>query len=498
MTLLLGIDVGTSSVKSALVDANTGALIAVAGQEYPLYQPQPGYAEQNPDDWWQAAIATVRQVTTEAGRNDVAAIGYSGHMHGTILLDSAHQPLHPAIIWADQRSGESTQHLIDAASEEHLLTTTGTLPAAGFMGATLVWLRDNQPELLEKTESVILPKDYLRLCMTGEVATEVTDAAGTGLLNIHTGEWAQTVIDPAQLPMSIFPKVLESYSVAGELTAQAAEALGLSAGIPVVAGAADQPAQAIGNGIIGQGIASITIGSGGQIFVPMDPIRTDKRVHVFNHATPGWYALGATLSAGLSLRWLRDLLQIDYETQSALAQETSAGAEGLVFLPHLNGERTPHMDPCGRGSFIGLSSRHGRGHMVRAVMEGVSFTLRQALEICEALTGEADILVGSGGGIESAVWRQIMTDIIGRPLRKSLQTEQSALGAAMLGGVGIKHFATDGSPMDNFSRLREIVLQYDDPSEPQAETQTLYNERYEQFKTLYPLLRADINRLADC
>lgn len=498
MTLFLGIDVGTSSVRAALVDGNTGKLLAIAGQEYPLHQPQPGYAEQDPDDWWQATIATVQQAVAQAGRNDVAAISYSGHMHGTVLLNAAHQPLHPAIIWADQRSGKSTQLLIDAASEEHLLTTTGTLPAAGFMGATLVWLRDHQPKLLDKTEKVILTKDYVRLCMTGEIATEVTDAAGTGLLNIHTGDWAQTVIKPAQLPLSIFPKVLESYDLAGELTAQAAEALGLKAGIPVVAGAADQPAQAIGNGIFGHGIASITIGSGGQIFVPMDPIRTDSRVHVFNHAAPGWYALGATLSAGLSLRWLRDLFQIDYEAQSALAQQAPAGADGLVFLPHLNGERTPHMDPCGRGSFIGLSSRHGREHMIRAVMEGVSFTLRQALEICESLTGQADVLVASGGGVESTVWRQIVTDIIGRPLRKSLQTEQSALGAAMLAGVGIKHYATDGSPMDNFMRLRDMVAHYDDPTPYNERDHKFYTQRYEHYKTLYPLLKADLNRLAGC
>lgn len=498
MTLLLGIDVGTSSVKAALVEADTGRLLAVAAEEYPLHQPQPGYAEQNPQDWWQATITTVRRAVAGAGRSDVSAVSFSGQMHGTVLLDAAHQPAHPAIIWADQRSGTSAHTLIQAVSEAHLLTTTGTLPAAGFMGATLLWLRDHHPDLLDRAASVVLPKDYVRLQMTGEIATEVTDAAGTGLLNIHTGQWAQTVLDGAQLPSALFPDVLEAYDEAGTLRAAAAAALGLPAGIPVVAGCADQPAQAIGNGIIGRGVASITIGSGGQIFVPMDPIRTDERVHVFNHAAPGWYALGAILSAGLSLRWLRDLFQIDYETQSALAQQAPPGAEGLIFLPHLNGERTPHMDPCGRGSFIGLSSRHGREHMIRAVMEGVGFALRQALEICESLTGEIATLIGSGGGMGSVVWRQIIADIIGHPLRQSLQTEQAALGAALLAGVGIRHFSPDGTVRDNFMRLREMAAQYDAPIPYSERDHAFYTERYDQYKTLYPRLRADIHRLAGC
>jgi len=510
MALLLGIDIGTSSVKSVLFDPENHQLLAVAGQEYPLHRPQPGYAEQNPEDWWQATIATIQQVMRETGRNDIVGIGYSGQMHGTLLLDTKQQALHPAIIWADQRSAPYCEPLLESVGHQDYVATTGTRPAAGFLGPTLLWLQEHQPHLLEKAAAFLLPKDYIRLRMTGNMATDVTDAAGTGLLAISQAkpyQWAQHIIEANALPRSIFPPLTDSFEVVGQLIREAADVLGLSAGIPVVAGSADQPAQAIGNGIIAAGRASITVGSGGQVFLPVQAqqgaLRTDSRLHVFNHAAGGWYALGAILAAGLCLRWLRDLLGMQnsenaYAIFSTEAAEIPIGSEGLVFLPYLYGERTPHMDSCARGAFIGLAAHHTRGHMARAVMEGVSFAIRQSLEICEAVGQKADTLIVSGGGMESVVWRQMMTNIIARPLRKSLAHEQAGIGAAMLAGVGLKRYAPGKDIAANFAVAQQQAAQYDAPIEPDAAQVAFYQVRYEQFIELYSRLHDDFHRLSDC
>lgn len=506
MTLLLGIDIGTSSVKAILYETDNAELLAVAGQEYPLHIPQPGYAEQDPDDWWQATQATVRQIVQQAGRQDVAAISFSGHMHGTVLLDSAKQVLHPAVIWADQRTTGILDALLATVGEDDYIATTGTRPAAGFYGATLLWFKQHQPDLLDNASHAILPKDYVRWCMTGEIGTDVSDAAGTGIFAVAEQAWATEIVAKAGLPEAILPPVLQSWEVAGQLTPEAAEALSLPAGIPVVAGCADQPAQALGNGIVASGVASVTVGSGGQVFVPLGSdmlTRMDGRVHVFNHAAPGYYALGAILSAGLSLRWLRDLLGLSdtADAYTILAEEATAistGAEGLLFLPYLNGERTPHFDGCARGGFIGLASHHTRAHMTRAVMEGVAFAMRQALEIAEALGEPAEMLIGSGGGVDSMIWRQILTDVIGRPLHKSLAQEQASVGAALLAGVGTHALAASDDVAQQFAAVHEIAGSYDTPTEPRPAQHTLYNERYTQFVELYSRLQADMHRLAGC
>lgn len=529
MPLLLGIDIGTSSAKAILFDPETSQTLAVAGQEYPIHKPAPDRAEQNPEDWWQATIATVRQVITQAGRNDVAGISFSGQMHGTVLLDRAGRPLHPAIIWADQRSAACAT-LTNTLGAERYAAVTGTLPAVGFQGATLVWLVQNEPALLAQTDQVILPKDYVRLRLTGEIATEVSDAAGTGVFNIIRQTWATEILAGVGLPETIFPRVLASTAVAGQLTPQAAAALGLAAGIPVIAGCADQPAQAIGNGLIAPGKASVTTGSGGQVFVPIQPIqdgrnsgelggtqgnseflqvptsssefpfskqsalRTDPRLHVFNHAAPQmWYVLGAILSAGLSLRWLRNVTGLTevgdaYASLSAEAASVSPGAEGLIFLPYLSGERTPHMDPLARGAFVGLSSYHSRGHLARAVMEGVAFALRQALEISLNLGGQVETIIAAGGGAESTVWRQIQADVFGLPLRQSLLTEQASLGAALLAGVGA------GIYFDLVEACRQVV-RYGPLTEPDPAHHTRYDELYARFAQLYPRLREDFHWL---
>lgn len=503
MTSLLGIDIGTSSAKAVLFDVETAAILASAGREYAVHRPAPDRAEQDPEDWWKASIEVVRRVIAEAGRSDIAAISFSGQMHGTLLLDRANKPLAPAIIWADQRTAETSRRLAQMIGAERYTAIAGTLPAAGFMGPTLLWLAENEPKLLRKAANVILPKDYVRLKMTGRVATDVSDAAATGLFDIALKTWSPEIVAGAGLPRQILPDVVESVAVTGQLEPAAAEALGLPAGIPIVAGCADQPAQAVGNGLIAPGKASVTVGSGGQVFTPVLPavngtrhvVATDPRLHVFNHAVPGtWYILGAILSAGLSLRWLRDLTGLNgredaYPMLSAEAAGVPAGAHGLIFLPYLTGERTPHMDPLARGAFIGLNSYHGRGHLARAVMEGVAFALRDALEISLSLGGQVDIVIASGGGMESDVWRQIMADVLGLPLQRSLLIEQASVGAALLGGVGAGVYA-------DIEEACARTVRYGPLTEPDLSRHAVYNELYAQFRALYPRLREDFHMLS--
>ena len=498
--MLLGIDIGTSSVKAALFDPETGAAVASAGREYPIHKPAPDRAEQNPEDWWRAAAAVTQQIIEQSGRREVRGIGLCGQMHGVTLLGKDRQPLHPAIMWADQRSAAECLELIDLLGAERYAKTAGTLPAAGFMVATLLWLKKHAPALLDRTQAVVLPKDYVRLKLTGEIASDASDAAATALFDISAKAWSAEIIRGAGLPDGIFPPILDSQAVAGELTREAAAALGLTAGIPVVVGCADQPAQGLGNGISAPGKASVSVSSGGQVVTPILPsgeIATDPRLHVFNHAIPGmWYILGAILSAGLSLRWLRHLCGMDalgaaaYAQFSAEAASVPAGAAGLVFLPYLTGERTPIMDANARGGFIGLSAYHERGHLARAVMEGVAFALRQALEISLELGGEAEAVIATGGGMESVVWRQIMADTLGLPLQKSLTSGQSELGAALLAGVGVGVYGS-------FEEAAQQMRHYDTPTEPNAANRERYDELYAVYSGLYPTLKADLHRLGE-
>ncbi len=508
MPLLLGIDIGTSSAKALLFDRETSRILAVASQEYPIHKPAPDRAEQDPDDWWRAAVSITRRILaqTDVAGDCIAGIGFSGQMHGTVLVDAAGTPLAPAIIWPDQRSGDQCDQLVETVGARTYAAITGTLPAAGFLGPSLLWLSQHAPELLAKAHRVILPKDYVRLKLIGEIATDVSDAAGTGIFNITSLDWAQDILARTTIPVDLLPPVLQSTDVAGRLTKAASDTLGIPAGVPVVAGCADQPAQAVGNGLVIPGRGAVTVGSGGQIFLPMtgaslpeqqeaNGVRTDPRLHVFNHAVPGmWYVLGAILSAGLSLRWLRGItgLAREPDAYAKLSNEASTappGADGLLFLPYLSGERTPHMDPEARGAFVGLTHFHQRGHLARAVMEGVALALRQALEIGVQLSGEMEILVGAGGGLESPVWRQIIVDVFGLPVQRTLSVEQASLGAALLAGVGV------GLYQDLQEACNEVV-RYGPITSPIAHNQERYNALYERFTQLYPRLRDDFHWLS--
>jgi xylulokinase len=501
MSYLLGIDVGTSSLKTALFDAERAEVVAVAAEEYAVQQPFSGAAEQFPEIWWQAALNTARRVLHGADRARVRGIGLSGQMHGTVLLDAAGQPLRPAIIWADGRSSAQVERLLSTFSPETWLEIAGTLPATGFMAATLTWLAEREPELLERAQCVLLPKDYVRFKLTGALGSEPSDAASTALFDIRASRWSDRLIAGLGLPRALFPAICGSAEVVSGLCAAAAEQLGLPVGLPVVAGCADQAAQALANNVLTRGTASVTIGSGGQVFVPHAPdgqgvLATDVSVHVFNHAAAEqWYVLGAILSAGLSLRWLRNMLgwtddPSAYERLSAAAESVPHGAAGLLFLPYLLGERTPHRDPKARGVFIGLSYQHTVAHMARAVMEGVAFALRQALEVSFGLAGSAEQVILSGGGAQSAVWRQIQADIYGIPLRASLLKEQACVGAALLAGVGCGVYTSLAEACAAAARSGDLIA-------PDPARHEFYEARYRQFTALYARLSQDMHELAE-
>lgn len=503
MTLLLGIDIGTSSVKAVLFDPDSASLVASANQEYPLHKPVPDRAEQAPEDWWSASVEVVRTVIAKIGRTDVAGISLCGQMHGVAFLDRSLQSVRPAIIWADQRSANECAVLIESVGATNYTAIAGTLPAAGFAAPTFLWLSRHEPQTIERTHIVLPPKDYVRFRLTGELASDPSDAAATALFDVSIKAWSPEIVAAVGIPRSILPPILDSAAVSGNLTAEAAEALGLSAGIPVITGCADQPAQALTNGLIERGKASVTVGSGGQVFVPVIPssddgqfrLNTDPRVHVFNHALPGmWYVLGATLTAGLSLRWLRGVIGAAedkgaYERFSVEAAAVPLGANGLIFLPYLSGERTPHFDPVARGAFIGLSYHHERGHLARAVMEGVAFSLREALNISMEIGGSVESLIAAGGAMDSPVWRQIMADVLGIPLNQTGLTETTGIGATLLAGIGAGVFQNVADACDRTSKTIQTT-------EPNPANRSRYDELFAEYSTLYPKLRRDFHRLA--
>ncbi len=496
--MLLGLDLGTSSLRAAVVD-DRGRILGLGQREYPIISQQPTWAEQDTEEWWLAA----REATAAALRaasvspSDIRAIGLSGQMHGTVLVGHDLQPLAPAVIWADGRSATEADAVNRALGPGRLAEISGNRVSTGFMAATLAWMHTHQPDLLDAARYALLPKDYLRLRMTGVPASEPSDAAATLLFDNSARAWSAPLAEAAGVDRVLLPDIMASTAVAGELTAEAASALGLRAGTPVVAGAGDQAAQAVGNGVLLPDTASSTIGTGGQLLQPLSAFRPDPdlRVHCFCHALPDtWFLMAATLSAGLSLRWWRDLLGVSgagaYDILSREAAAAGPGAGGLLFLPYLLGERTPYMDPEARGSFVGLSLEHGRGHLARAIMEGVAFSLRDGLEILRGLTAAPTVLVASGGAAKSPLWVQIQTDVFGFPITTVEGEERAVVGAAMLAGISSGLYA-------DFDQAREACVRQGPIVEPDSSRTSLYEELYHQYRSLYPALKDQFGALAD-
>ena len=479
MTHFLGIDLGTSSVKVVITNEQ-GQVLGLATHPYPINIPQVKWAEQQPQDWWQATIFAVRHALSQYGNTSIDGIGLSGQMHGTVLISHDKLPIGQAIIWADQRSIDEAREIASVVGSVQILSIAGTLPASGFMASTLRWIQKYDPARLEKSRYCLLPKDYVRLCLTGEIATDVTDASATLLFDVSHRQWSSQLIQSLQLPDYLWPPAFESASIVGSLRRSAAEALGLHVGVPVVAGCADQVAQAIGNGLFEPGTGSITIGTGGQIFVPLMAPRVNPDLHTFCHApTNRWYVMGTTQSAGLSLRWLRDLLNMSgeptaYETLTRFAADVPAGADGLLFLPYLVGERTILTTARVPGAFIGLTLQHQSGHLARAVMEGVAFAMRKILETLAGMGISVEYLIASGGGLSSNLWRQITADVTGKPLRLYAGVEKAAVGGAMTAALGIGTYRDYGEVRDALATSYIVT-------EPNSQNLDLYNEQYCHF-----------------
>lgn len=488
MKSLLGIDLGTSSVKAVLLGEG-GAVQGVAQEEYGIDIPRPNWAEQNPDAWWRATCAVVRKVVQFAGvrPGGIQAIGFSGQMHGTVFLGKDGAPLRPAIIWADQRSAEQCRQVYEKIGRARLAELTCNPIAPGFMAASVLWVKQNEPDTFRRTHQVLLPKDYVRYRMTGRLASEPSDAASTLLFDTRRRDWSGELVRALDLPEAILPPIVDSWSVAGDLTREAAGELGLSPGTAVTAGGGDQPIAAIANGVTEPGLLLATIGTGGQLFTPIATATYDPqlRTHTFCHAVPGtWFIMGAMLSAGLSLKWFRDKVAdgVPYARLSEEAAGVPAGSEGLIFLPYLVGERTPHMDPKATGCFVGLTLRHTRAHMARAIMEGVAFAMRDSLEIFRELGVSYRKAIASGGGAKSPVWRQIQADVYGVDLVTVKVEEQAGVGAALLAGVGVRVFKDVGQACAQ-------TISYGEGAHPIEENRRRYEERYAIFRALYPDLK---------
>lgn len=483
----LGIDLGTSDVKTILVDRN-GVVKGTAKEGYPVERPSQGRAEQDANKWWKAVVMAVNWIIKESGiaAKDVAAVGFGGQMHGGVFLDRKMELLGNAIIWEDARSKTEVREIYDRVGKLRLGKIARSPVNTGFLAATLLWLRKYEPDRFKQIHRTMLPKDYIRYKVSGEVCTDDSDASATLLFDTVNRTWSRDILEALELDNWIFPPSGESTEVCGRVTEEAAKELGLIAGIPVVRGGGDTPLAAVGNGVIEPGMVSVTIGTGGQVIAALDePIYDpDLRTHTFCHAAPKrWYIMGATLNGGLCLQWLRNLTlgRFAYAELGGLAGEISPASEGLFFLPYLNGERTPHMDPDARGAFIGLTPRHGPGHMARAVMEGVAFALKDSFEILMSLGIDKDKVVTGGGGGGSPIWRQIIADVLGVDLHVLSSGESSSVGSAIIAATGVGAFSSVTEA------CKAMVPKVENVTKPKDENAEIYRKAYNIYKSVYPI-----------
>ena len=489
MSVLVGLDVGTGGARAVAVD-ESGEVVAEASSEYPLHTPRPGWTEQDPADWWDGAKDVLGKVA-EAG--EVGGIGLTGQMHGSVFLDASDQVIRPALLWNDQRTQAQCDEITRAVGEERLISIAGNPALTGFQAPKIVWLKDEEPENFGRVSRVLLPKDYVRLRLTGEYATDASDASGTLLLDVRARDWSAEILDALEIPRGWMPEVYEGPENTGALRDDVAAELGLPAGIPVAAGGGDNAAAAVGTGIVGPGLVNSSVGTSGVLFAHASEFNPDPsgRLHAFCHAVPGAYHLmGVTLSAGGSLSWWRETLGGDYDELVEAASNVHPGSEGLIFLPYLSGERTPHLDPKARGAFFGLTARHGAGHMTRAVMEGVIFSLRDSLQIMRDLGVPIEDVRATGGGARSGLWRQLQADIYATPIRRTVADEGPAYGAALLAGVASGAY----SSLDEASSVVELR---EEVTEPDRERTKTYEDYYEVYRSLYPATSSAMSILTD-
>ncbi len=495
MTYCLGLDIGTTGAKALLCDAQ-GRILATATAEYPLYTPQPLWSEQDPADWWRGAQTALRAVVAQAGAraSQITGLGLTGQMHGAVFLDEQGRVIRPALLWNDQRTAAECAEITERVGAARLIEIAGNPALTGFQAPKIVWLRNHEPENFARVAQVLLPKDYIRWRLTGVSGADAADAAGTLLLDLRTRDYSAEILDKLEIPRAWLPRVFEGPEITGTLRPEIAAELGLPAGLPVVAGGGDNAAAAVGTGIVRAGVVSSSIGTSGVIFAHADEIALDPhgRLHTFCHSVPGRYHLMAvTLSAGGAFRWLRDTLgkAASYDEMTAAAATVPPGAEGLLFLPYLTGERTPHLDPLARGAFVGLTARHTPAHLIRAVMEGVVFSLRDGLEIMRGLGVPISQVRATGGGGRSPLWRQMQADIYGAEVVTLTAEEGPAYGAALLAGVGTGAFRDVGEAVERCVTIAGRTA-------PNAATQDKYLPIYTLYAGVYGQLRATMHALA--
>lgn len=506
MGCYLGIDIGTSGTKTLVID-DAGRILAQATSQYPVYHPKPLWSEQDPEDWWKAAVTTVRAAVRRAKVKpaDVKAIGLSGQMHGSVFLDKDHRVLRRAILWNDQRTAAECAEIEERAGGRRRLIRMVANPAlTGFTAPKILWLRNHQPRLFDRTAKVLLPKDEIRRRLTGVLATEVSDASGMLLLDVARRRWSKPLLSRLQLDADLLARLYESEEVTGQLTRAAAQRLGLTTDCLVVGGAGDCAAGAVGNGIVRRGVLSTSLGTSGVVFVHSDQVKIDPagRLHTFCHAVHGkWHMMGVSLTAAGALEWfVSQLCQAElrgrgtrpadvYDRLTDEANGVPAGSEGLFFLPYLAGERTPHADPDARGSLVGLTLKHTRGHMVRAILEGVTYALRDSLEIIRQLDVPVRQIRVSGGGSKSRLWREIQADVFGKKVVSTAADEGPAYGVALLAAVGAGAFK-------NIEEACDATVHVTDQTPVRPRHRKIYDRRFPVYQQLYRSLRDDFKRIA--
>ena len=487
---VLGIDIGTGGSRALLLRDDGGVLASATADHAPFTSPRTAWAEQDPGDWWRACQQAIHAVLFESGTaaDAIACIGLSGQMHGAVLLGDGERVLRPSIIWCDQRTEAECRWLDETVGRERLLELTSNPALTNFTLTRLLWVRAHEPDVWRRLRHVLLPKDYVRFRLSGEHAVDVADASGTLMLDVARRCWSRELLDAVGIDARVLPAVFESPAICARVSRDAAALTGIPAGTPIVAGAGDQAAGAIGLGITQPGAVSATIGTSGVVFAATDRPATDPkgRLHTFCHAIPGrWHVMGVTQAAGLSLRWFRELLGAgaSYGQLTDEAERVPPGADGVLWAPYLMGERTPHCDPNARAALVGLAASHGRGHVARAIMEGVAFSLRDTFSIfAEMDLPVARIRLG-GGGSRSALWRQIQADVYGHAVDTATADEGAAYGAAVLAAVGIGLWPTVDAACD-------ALVQGRDETRPRPEIVTLMNQRYDAYTRIYPALRA--------
>lgn len=500
MAYLMGIDIGTTGTKTILMQ-ESGKILSSSVQEYSLQTPWPNWAEQNPEDWWMATVKSISKVLSDSkiGGENIKGIGLSGQMHGAVFIDKDYKVLRPCILWCDQRTAKQCDYITEKIGKHRLIELACNPALTGFTAGKVIWVRDNEPEVYQNTFKILLPKDYIRFRLTGSFATEVSDASGTLFLDVKKRRWSDEILKKLDIDRGLMPECFESPLVSGKINSKASRLTGLKAGTPVVGGGGDNAAAAVGSGIVKEGMISSSIGTSGVVFAFSQKVKT--RAHTFCHAVPGkWHVMGVMLSAGGSLRWFRDNLGAEevkeakkrnldpYEVLIEKATTAPPGCEGLIFLPYLAGERAPHANPNAKGVFFGLTLRHRKAHLIRSILEGVAFGLRDSLEMIRGMGISVKEVRALGGGARSSLWRQMQADIMNLEMATVNVTEGAAFGAAILAGVGTGVYDSVEEACDNLILITSRT-------KPIRENVKIYHEYYKVYRGLYPALTLDFDRV---